>query len=206
MKRGLLFFAKLTLGFLIVFFGLYSLYKNSVKENIRSNFEMVNQDWAKIMQLQEVKNIHLRQLLDSTSKNIKFIDSLYFELSTSNKRKSLPDSNYVYKQYLSNKYMLPTLRFYIQAKDSNNANNVKLFKKVEIDIENLNTAVANYDSSVRTYNHYIGTFPNSVFAISDGYKMQNYFELQYGSENKDPKVALKERRAWQRKLEIEHGL
>ena len=101
--------------------------------------------------------------------------------------------------------MLPLIKFYFD-NQIEDVEKQKALKGIDNNTEAINKAIDKYNSSVRDYNQYYTSFPNFIIAKSYGFKRKNYFEIQYGIENIDPNIAKKERREWQRKIEMEHGL
>lgn len=73
--------------------------------------------------------------------------------------------------------------------------------RIQDNIERVNEVIEKYNSSVKEYNLYYTSFPNFIIAKSYGYKRKEYFKIQFGIENTAPKVAKKELREWQRKIE-----
>jgi hypothetical protein len=205
MKKVLLTLIKVFLSISLSFIGLYFVYKSMVKNNLESQLNTVNNNWKELLKLQDEKTALLKILVKNSPVNIKYLDSLNINLvEYDEKRKKIGECNssWAYEQYLSNKYMMSLINFYIVNKQLGGIEKEKLLSNIRI----INRVITKYNSSVKVYNLYYSTFPNFIIAKSYGYKRKNYFDIQFGSENIDPKVSKKERRDWQRKIEMEHGV
>lgn len=208
MKKVLIILVKTFLIITLLFIGLYYAYKSMAKNNLEDKLKSLNINWTELLKLQDEKNNLLGILVKDSSHDIQYIDSLNLSLKKYTKnRKSIGECNpsLVYEQYLSNKYMLPLTKFYSENKIKY-IETQKVLKSINDNIERINKAIEKYNSSVRDYNQYYTLFPNFIIAKSYGFEKKDYFEIQYGVENIDPKIAKKERREWQRKIEMEHGL
>ncbi|MEO4004069.1 LemA family protein [Flavobacterium sp. CAU 1735] len=209
MRKALIISVTVFLIITLLFMGLYFVYKNSTKNNLDHKLKTLNNNWTELLHIQDKKNSLLRILVNGGSQNIQYTDSLSIYLREYNaNRKDIGECNpdLVYKQYLSNKYMLPLIKFYSENDQLVNIDKKNILKNTLDNIEKTNTVVEKYNSSVRDYNLYYSTFPNFLIAKSCGFKRKDYFEMRFGVENKDPKITQKERREWQRKIEMEHGL
>lgn len=209
MKKVLIGLVKVFLIITLLFVGLYFAYKSSAKNNLEDKLKTLNNNWTELLKLQDEKNNFLGILVDKSSPNIQYVDSLNVSLIEYTKsRKSIGECNpsLVYEQYLSNKYMLPLIKFYSENDQLADAEKKNALKNIQDNIEKINKVIEKYNSSVRDYNLYYTSFPNFIIAKSYGFKRKDYFEIQFGVENIDPKIAKKERREWQRKIEMEHGL
>lgn len=208
MRKGLIVLVKIFLIITLLFIGLYYVYKNMTKNNLDNKLSSLNVNWSELLKLQDEKNNLLGVLAKNSSPNIQFADSLNLSLIEYTKnRKSIGECNpsLVYEQYLSNKYMLPLTKFYSE-NEIKDIEKQKVVKEIKGNIERINKAIERYNSSVRDYNQYYTSFPNFIIAKSYGFERKDYFEVEYGVENIDPKIAKKKRREWQRKIEMEHGL
>lgn len=208
MRKGLIVLIKLFLIITLLFVGLYYAYKNMIKNNLDDKLSSLNVNWTELLKLQDKKNNLLGVLVKNSSPNIQYADSLNLSLIEYTKnRKSIGECNpnLVYEQYLSNKYMLPLTKFYSE-NGIEDIDKQKVLKGIKDNLERINKAIEKYNSSVRDYNQYYSFFPNFIIAKSYGFERKDYFEIQYGVENIDPKTAKKERREWQKKIEMEHGL
>ncbi|MFA9189389.1 LemA family protein [Flavobacterium magnesitis] len=209
MKKALIVLAKVFLIVTLLFVGLYFGYKNITKNNLEDKLQTLNDNWTELLKLQDEKNNFLEILVNNSSSNIQYIDSLNINLAEYTKnRRSVIECNpsFVYEQYLSNKYTLPLIKFYSKNEQLVDNEKKNTLMNVANNIEKINKVIEKYNSSVRDYNLYYSSFPNFIIAKSYGFKRKDYFEIQYGIENIDPKIVKKERREWQRKIEIEHGL
>ena len=178
------------------------------KSNLEEKLGFLNKNWTELLKLQDDRNKFLIVLANKSPKDIQYIDSLNINLLEYLKKKKDNEEcnpSLVYEQYLSNKYMLPLIKFYFD-NQIEDVEKQKALKGIEDNTEAINKTIEKYNSSVRDYNQYYTSFPNFIIAKSYGFKRKDYFEIQYGIENIDPKIAKKERREWQRKIEMEHGL
>lgn len=209
-KKGLKTLTKVFLVVVLLFVSLYYAYKYSTINNLENRLKTLNDNWVEILQLQEDKNNFLKTIVDLDNKSVQYLDSLkikIYEYDKGKKNFKECNSDIVYEQYLTNKYMLPLMKFY---SDNSMKSEVILKQKklngINENIESINKAIDKYNSSVSDYNQYYSRFPNFFIAKSIGLKRKDYFEIKYGVENIDPKIAKKESREWQRKIEMEHGL
>jgi hypothetical protein len=208
MKKVLIGFAKIFLIIILLFVGLYFAYKSITKSNLEQRLAVLNKNWTQLLKLQDERNKFIVVLANKSPEDIQYIDSLNTNLlEYLKKKKDIEECNpsLVYEQYLSNKYMLPLIKFYFD-NQIEDVKKQKALKGIDNNTEAINKAIDKYNSSVRDYNQYYTSFPNFIIAKSYGFKRKVYFEIQYGIENIDPKIAKKERREWQRKIEMEHGL
>ncbi len=192
----------------IIFAGIYFPYKIMTKNNLDVKLNTLNVNWVELLKLQDEKNVLLTILIKNSLPTIKYSDSLSLSLIKYIKnRRSIGECSpiFVYEQYLSNKYMLPLTKFYFE-NEIKNKEKQKAIMGIKKNIKLINIAIKKYNSSVRDYNQYYTLFPNFIIAKSHGFKRKGYFEIEYGSDNRDPQIVKKERREWQRKIEIEHGL
>ncbi|WP_347066853.1 LemA family protein [Flavobacterium sp. WV_118_3] len=209
MRKALIISITVFLIITLLIVGLYFVYKNSTKNNLDNKLKTVNNNWTELLKTQDKNNNLLRILITGSPQNIQYSDSLNIYLIEYNaNRKDIGERNpdFVYKQYLANKYMLPLIKFYSENHQLANVEKKNILKNTLDNIEKTNKIIKKYNSSVRDYNLYYSSFPNFVIAKSYGFKRKDYFEMQFGVDNKDPKIAKKERREWQRKIEMEHGL
>ena len=208
MRKGLIVLVKIFLIITLLFVGLYYAYKSMTKSNLEEKLGFLNKNWTELLKLQDDRNKFLIVLANKSPKDIQYIDSLNINLLEYLKKKKDNEEcnpSLVYEQYLSNKYMLPLIKFYFD-NQIEDVEKQKALKGIEDNTEAINKTIEKYNSSVRDYNQYYTSFPNFIIAKSYGFKRKDYFEIQYGIENIDPKIAKKERREWQRKIEMEHGL
>lgn len=209
MRKVLIGLFKVFLIVTLLFVGLYFAYKSITKNNLEDKLKTLNDNWSELLKLQDEKSNFLEILVNKNSPNIQYVDSLNISLIEYTKnRKSIGECNpsLVYEQYLSNKYMLPLIKFYSENDQLADVEKKNALKNIRDNIERINKVIEKYNSSVRDYNLYYTSFPNFIIAKSYGFKRKDYFEIQFGVENIDPKIAKKERREWQRKIEMEHGL
>jgi len=142
----------------------YYFYKNSVISNLESSSKNVAENWKKY-----TENINLRnnKLILETIKN----DTLQHYLKISKN---------IEKREFSREFE------YIEYKINENL----ISDTIETDFsEKLNSNVDVYNQSVREYNVYRLTFPNSLIARKTDYpKSFKYFDIiRYGIENQNPK-------------------
>jgi|GEM_PF-1796538 len=205
MKKMFVFLCK---GIVVIFVFMVSfwfIYKYNTKFNLETKLNYLNKNWSTVLKFQNEKRDLLQALIKESPQDIEYLDSLknnLLEHSINYKSKEC-DSVFVYNQYLSNKYTLPLLRFFLFDVKFKKQKSVIDLKNV---LDSINIAVEKYDFSVKDYNEYYSTFPNFIVAKSYDFKRKNYFGIKLGMENKDPKLMKKERRRWQRKIEIENGL
>ena len=203
------FLIKVIVIIVLLFVGAYFVFKSLTINNLDKKLEVLNSDWVTLLKLQDVKNNYLTELIKDNHKNLEYIDSLKMSLADYfRERKNITECNedFVHKQYLSNKYMLPLIQ-----SDSNNSELTylgkdKILKDIQNNIEDINVAIAKYNSSAKDYNFYYSSFPNFIIAKSNGLKRKGYFEIRFAVENKDPEILKMEQKEWQRKIEQEHGL
>lgn len=209
MRKVLIVLTKVFLIITLLIVGLYFVYKSITKNNLEDKLKTLNDNWTELLKLQDEKNDLLGILVNNSLPNIQYVDSLNVNLiEYANNRKSVRECNpsLVYEQYLSNKYMLPLIKFYSENNQLADVEKKNTLKNIQNNIERINKVIEKYNSNVRDYNLYYTSFPNFIIAKSYGFKRKDYFEIQFGVENIDPKIAKKERREWQRKIEMEHGL
>lgn len=201
MKKIISFLLKGLILVILVVTGIWLLYKNHARNNLETKLNLLNENWSKVVKLQDERQYLLYGLIKERPQNIKYLDSLEEILSKYNDYKGREcDSAIIYHQYLANKYALPLLDFYL--KDKGTSHN----PKIRACTDTINKAIENYNFSVKDYNEYFSVFPNFIIGKSIGLKRKKYFYIQFGIENKDPKTEKKERRSWQRKIELEHGV
>lgn len=208
MKKTLIVYVKILSIIILLFIGLYFAYKSMTKNNLVEKLNCLNKNWNELLKLQESKDKYLSILANNCPQDIMYIDSLNVTLLASTKtKKEIKECNpnLVYYQYLSNKYMLPIMKYYSD-NQIGDTEKQKALKRLENNIDDINKIIEKYNSSVRDYNRYYSSFPNFIIAKSYGFKRKDYFEIRYGIENIDPKLAKKNRREWQRKIEMENGL
>lgn len=209
MKKTLITLSKVFLTIALLFLGSFFAYKSITKNNLENKLENLNGNWTELIKLQEEKNNILKVLINNIPPNIQYSDSLYIHLTRKTYNKKNIDEcspELVYQEYLSNKYMLPLIKFYTENEKTLNDQEKESFKKIQFNLENTNKVIEKYNLSVKDYNSFYSSFPNFLIAKSYNFKRKNYFEIQFGVENLDPKIVKKERRDWQRKIEMEHGL
>jgi len=142
----------------------YCFYRNNVISNLENSSKNVEENWGKY-----IENINLRnkKLILETIKN----DTLqhYLKLSKDIEKKEF-SREFEYIEYKINENLM--------------------FENIETDFnEKLNSNVDVYNQSVREYNVYRVTFPNSLIARKMDYpKSFKYFDIiRYGIENENPK-------------------
>lgn len=141
--------------------------------------------------------------------DIQYVDSLNMSLIEYNKnRNELKECNpkFVYEQYLSNKYMLPIMKFYSEKNQLLDLKSKTSINNIQNNIEKLNKVIDQYNLSVRSYNTFYLTFPNFIIAKSSGFKKKDYFQIQFGVENTDPKRVREERIKELKEIEKKYGL
>lgn len=209
MKKILFTLSKVFLVIILLSLSLYFVYKRSVKNNLEDKLKILNNNWVELIEIQNEKNDFLIKMINESPKEIEYLDSLKEYLIKQTKNKKVVrecDQDFVYEQYLSNKYMLPFIKFYSEKDMLVNIENKNKLNNLHSNLKTLNEVITKYNTSVRDYNFYITVFPNFLIARSYDYSKKDYFEIKFGIENIDPKIAKKQRREWQRKIELEHGL
>lgn len=207
--KKIVFLVKVIAIIIILFIGLYFVYKSIAKNNLVRKQKVLDNGWVELLKSQDEKNDLLSDLIKNSPKNVQYIDSLKISLlDYMEKRKKIKECNqdFVYRQYLSNKYMLPLLMFYAKDTSMIDLEKKKTLKNIQENQDQLNKDIEKYNASVMDYNLYYSSFPNFIIAKSYGFKRKEYFEIQFGVESVDPEVVKKERRNWQRKIEQEHGI
>ena len=122
MKKGLLVLVKIFLIITLLSIGLYYAYKSMTKNNLDDKLNSLNVSWTELLRLQDEKNNLLEILVQNSSPNIQHVDSLHLSLTEYAKnRKNIGECNpsLVYEQYLSNKYMLPLIKYYSENEKDN---------------------------------------------------------------------------------------
>ena len=142
----------------------YFFYRNSVISNLESSSKNVEENWKKYTENINSRN---KKLILETIRN----DSLQYYLKASeNTEKKEFSREFEYIEYKINENLMS--------------------ENIETDFnEKLNSNVDVYNQSVREYNVYRVTFPNSLIARKTDYpKSFKYFDIiRYGIENQNPK-------------------
>ncbi|MTH14271.1 hypothetical protein [Flavobacterium sp. LC2016-01] len=152
------------IAFILMCIVAYYFYRNNVISNLESSSKNVEENWKKY-----TENINLRnkELILETIND----DSLqhYLKMSKDIKKEEF-SRDFEYIEYKINEKLM-----------SENIEN-------EFN-EKLNSNVDAYNQSVRAYNVYRVTFPNSLIARKTNYpKKFKYFDIiRYGIENQNPK-------------------
>ncbi|MEC4049001.1 LemA family protein [Flavobacterium sp. SUN046] len=208
MKRILIVYVKIVSIIILLFIGLYFAFKSMTKNNLDEKLNYLNKNWIELLTVQDKNDKFLSILANKCPQDIMYVDSLNLTLLESTKtKKEIKECNpnLVYDKYLTNKYMLPLMKYYSD-NQIGDIEKQKALKSLENNIDDINKIIEKYNSSVSDYNKYYSMFPNFILAKSYGFKRKDYFEIRYGIENKDPKIAQKETREWQKKIEMEQGL
>lgn len=208
MKKASLILLKITGIFLVLFVGIYFIFRSITIDNLEDKLSLLNKSWTEVIKLQNENVTLLKVLINSRKEQNQNLDSLktkLSELSTQIKSYEECNSNVVYDQYLLNKYMLPLLNNYSRNDSLVDIGNLEDIKRIKVVITCLNKNIEEYNQNVSDYNSYRSTFPIFLIARSQGFEYKSFFEILYGVENKDPKEVKKERREWQRKIEEQHG-
>ena len=142
----------------------YYFYRNSVISNLESSSKNVEENWKKYT---ENTNLRNKKLILETIKN----DTLQHYLKISND---------IEKKEFSREFEYIEYKININLMSENIATDFN---------EKLNSNVDVYNQSVREYNSYRVTFPNSLIARKTNYpKSFKYFDIiRYGIENENPK-------------------
>lgn len=159
----------LIIGSIVIYF---------VQKGISKNLEISNKEVTDTWKIFDAKLAERDKLF--TSKDLPVSDSLYYLINKSrlerkDKVNSLEIQLYEYKlnKYILSKGLRP------------NVETSYLY-------EELNKIITEYNTSVKYYNVYSSTFPNSIVAKRKGMKRAVYFNLAYGKENQDPVEKSKE--------------
>lgn len=209
MKKILISFIIIFLIIGLFFTGLYFVYKSIVKNNLENRLEAVNNNWIELLQLQDEKNNLLKELINDSLFEIQYVDSLNMSLIEYTKnRREVKECNpkFVYEQYLSNKYMLPLIKFYLEGNQLIDSKAENIVESIQANIEETNKVIDKYNLNVRSYNTFYSTFPNFIMVKSFGFKKKDYFEIQFGVENTDPKRVKGERIKELKEIEKKYGL
>lgn len=142
----------------------YCFYRNSVISNLENSSKNVEENWKKYT---ETINLRNKKLTLERIKN----DTLqhYLKISKGIEKKEF-SREFEYVEYKINENLMS--------------------ENIETDFsEILNSNIDVYNQSVREYNVYRVTFPNSLIARKTNYpKSFKYFDIvRYGIENQDPK-------------------
>ena len=142
----------------------YYFYRNSVISNLESSSKNVEENWKKYT---ENTNLRNKKLILETIKN----DTLQHYLKISND---------IEKKEFSREFEYIEYKININLMSENIATDFN---------EKLNSNVDVYNQSVREYNSYRVTFPNSLIARKTDYpKSFKYSDIiRYGIENENPK-------------------
>ncbi len=184
---------------------LFFVYRSFTISDLKKKTDEINEIWISLIATENLKNKKTLNFLETSE--IKNSDSLKIYLKDYFKSNDVLECNpdFVYKEYLLNKYFLKIFAPYL--KDINlMTDNKVLFEEILNDIDKQNLIIDSYNSNVRDYNTFIGTFPNFIIAKSNGFKMKKYFDVKFGIDNKDPKQTKLETIEWIKKIEKEHGL
>jgi hypothetical protein len=189
----------------LLLFILFYTYKTFVIKDLKNRSNEIDKVWVSFLSKENLKNKKIFNLLELYE--FENSDSLRLLI---NKNLNINDAlecneEFVYQEYLMNKYFLITFNPYLKRKELLQDNKEK-FESILKDIEEQNIIVENYDNNVRGYNSYIGTFPNFIIAKSNGFKKKKYFQIKFGVENKDPKQVRQETIEWIKQIEKEQGV
>jgi|688.fasta_scaffold466833_1 hypothetical protein len=189
----------------VIMFIIFYAYKTYIVKDLNARNNQVESIWVSFIYKENLKNKKILNLLDSFE--FENSDSLRLHIS---KNLNINDTlkcneEFVYQEYLMNKYFMKTFNIYLKRKELLMDNKDK-FDEILKDIEEQNIILENYDSNVRSFNSFIGTFPNFIIAKSNGFKMKKYFQIKFGEENKDPKQVRKETIEWIKQIEREQGV
>ena len=150
--------------FLILVVGFY-FYKNNVISTLESSSKNVELSWKKYA---ENTNLRNKKIILKNIKN----DSLgYYIKNSSNINKEKFSKEFEYVEYKINELLMS--------------------ENIENDFnEILNSNLDVYNQSVRRYNYYRATFPNSLIARKTKYPRHfDYFNIiKYGIQNQNPKI------------------
>lgn len=203
MKKIFLGCGATILSFGLLFTVLFLIYKSFTISDLKKKCDNVDKIWHSFVKKENLKNKKTVNLLEFY--NFKNSDSLKIYLKKNFNYSSQCNENFVYDEYLLNKYFLMTFDPYLKNKDLL-LENKKKFESILKDIAEQNIIIADYDSNVRDYNTFIGIFPNFIIAKSNGFKMKKYFQIKFGEKNKDPKLVRQETLEWMKKIEKQQGL
>lgn len=157
---------------------LFLVYKNSAVKNLSSINSQVENQWEKTAKLIKQKNSAL-EINSTISDSLRF----YIKQSRENNQMKICDSVDINTEYAINKLSL---------KDS----------VMQINIDELNQNLVNYNSLVRNYNTQRSTFPAFLIYRKVGFvKYYRYLDMVYGIENESPQQKTRKTREWQRKIE-----
>jgi len=152
------------IAFVAIIVVAYFFYKSNVISNLESSSKNVEAEWKKYS---EIINLRNKKLILENIKN----DSLeYYLKSSENIEKKKFSREFEYIEYKINEILMS--------------------KNIETDFnDKLNSNIETYNQSVREYNVYRVTFPNSLIARKTNYpKNFEYFDIiKYGIENQNPK-------------------
>ncbi|MBB2145416.1 hypothetical protein GM921_07970 [Pedobacter sp. LMG 31464] len=162
---------------LIIFVGIcaaaWFLFRRNTKENLEILSKKVEQNWGKY-----VENIRERntELAKQETKS----DSLKYYLESSKK--------FSYSTEYSNKIELNEYKL----------NKILMSDSLKSNLnDKLNLSLDNYDQSVKEYNIYRVTFPNSIIARKSKFRRNyKYFVVRYGIENEKAMIRKKEMENW----------
>ena len=209
MKKITLTILKIFGVILLLFVGLWFVYRTITINNLEDKLLKLEQSWIEVVKLQDENLDLVKNLLDNVKEEVLYSDSLRMKLVDLDTERDVfkeCDSILVYDHYLLNKYMLPLLNDFSENESLNEVRNQDYLGRVEMTMNKLNNSIEEYNHNVTDYNSYKAVFPNFIIAKSQGFEYKNYFEIQYGILNKDPEKIRKERREWQREIEKRHGL
>jgi len=164
----------------VLLLGLISLYaiQKNISNNLKVEKKVVEKAWLDFNEKLQERDM----LFESQSKNNTDSLSILLLKSKSERTNKNNSMEIVFKEYQLNEYITRNL--------------LKTNKKIGPLNWQLNVLKNKYNATVKDYNIYFTVFPNFFVAKKMGLKKANYFEIMYGSENRNPILVANELPEW----------
>lgn len=174
--RLLKFWTILIFTFAIILFIAFYFFQKSVSNSLDNKNKNVTELWNNFKSDLTTRDSILAVLISNN-------DSLNYWLQNSIHERSKKENNLdlVFYEYKINEFAMAHFSHQKQI--------------IDFDIK-LNNDISKYNSKTREYNKYISIFPNFIVAKNHNYYNAKYFDITYGSINKDPMQKSKELPEW----------
>lgn len=158
--------------FIVSLIIVYFLFKNSVVNNLESNSNNVKQNWSKYVENIKERNAELAQQ-NFKNDSLKYYWNKAKSISVSECSEELEFNEYRINQFVISDSLISNLD------------------------DKINLSLDNYNQTVRAYNEYRITFPNSLIARKTQCpKYFKYFDYRYGVDNENAMIKKKKRKDW----------
>ncbi|MEA4936991.1 MAG: LemA family protein [Paludibacter sp.] len=196
MKKVIISLIVLLSIILLVFLVLFSYYQSVESNLVKLDKRVINQ-WTLCFSLSTERCHMIEEYLNANKNEVSDYSGFQIILTDNLRKRNIYKNqcsiDFVELEHKLNEKMI---HFSDKVNDNSTPRMITFMEAINKNNIILNDLTKGYNEYVLDYNQYLSTFPNFIIAKRNGLKRKEFFSIQYGIENEDPKIKSKKLPEW----------